>query len=379
MDLTKEINKNENSFLKNMGSYYNEEGLPDKKNEFYKYTAIKDWYQDITEHFSTPNLTITGTNFKINELNAEDLKKYRTSFIKEEDDITYDSVLALTSGLTKKVYEINITSSSNHPIVIDHSNGYKYSSNIIIINVTKDVKASLIEKFSSDHEGIRNNATKIFLAHGSTLEHMIYQNNNGSFNQYSHTQAVIKKDATYKNCFYSFGGNQTRNTIHIKLSASGAHGEAHGLHIGKDSQHIDTLSFIEHLAPHTTSQQLYKSVLDDTARSVFMGRVKVHPKAQLISSEQLNKNLLLSNLARANSLPQLEIFADDVKCSHGSTTGQLSEDELFYFTARGIEEKKARKMLALGFVKDVILKSSNDSFKTELEQKFLANFETRIS
>lgn len=379
-NILNQIHKNSNVVLKNSAlKLLEDNALPTTKNEYYKYTNISELYNENLDIFKTPNITVLANNVLLKELNEEDLKNYKNDFKPSESDFSYDSVLAMTHGLTQKVFELTINASSDKPIIINYDEEQPAIATTLIIKVNPNVKAELIERNLHKNHGVKNHAVKIKVRSGATLEHIILQNNDLNYNQYSNYDIEIKKDAHYKNINFVFGGHINRTNVHAKLMESGAEAEIHGLHFGRFDQHIDTMSFIEHIAPHTYSKQLYKSVLDDESRSAFMGRVKVHRKAQLIDSQQLNKNLLISKKARAHSLPQLEIFADDVKCAHGSTTGEMSDQELFYFLSRGINEKKARKMLALGFVKDLILKVSNAEIKEELEHIFLSSFESRLS
>lgn len=379
-NILNQIHKNSNAVLKNSAlKLLEDNALPTTKNEYYKYTNISELYNENLDIFKTPNITVLANNVLLKELNEEDLKNYKNDFKPSESDFSYDSVLAMTHGLTQKVFELTINASSDKPIIINYDEEQPAIATTLIIKVNPNVKAELIERNLHKNHGVKNHAVKIKVRSGATLEHIILQNNDLNYNQYSNYDIEIKKDAHYKNINFVFGGHINRTNVHAKLMESGAEAEIHGLHFGRFDQHIDTMSFIEHIAPHTYSKQLYKSVLDDESRSAFMGRVKVHRKAQLIDSQQLNKNLLISKKARAHSLPQLEIFADDVKCAHGSTTGEMSDQELFYFLSRGINEKKARKMLALGFVKDLILKVSNAEIKEELEHIFLSSFESRLS
>jgi Fe-S cluster assembly protein SufD len=150
---------------------------------------------------------------------------------------------------------------------------------------------------------------------------------------------------------------------------------AHGVYTLQGTQHSDVNSFINHKAPHTESAQLYKGIMSDKSRGVFTGLIKVDRDAQFINSAQLNKNLLLSKGAHVNSRPQLEIFADDVKCSHGSTTGQLNEDELFYFESRGIRPEKARMMLSHAYTYDVLLKINNKNIRNYIQADIVEKFE----
>jgi len=152
---------------------------------------------------------------------------------------------------------------------------------------------------------------------------------------------------------FSLGARLARHDIRSELDGEGSDVTLNGLYIVKDSQHVDHHTAVDHRVPHCTSRELYKGVLDDESSGVFNGRVIVRPDAQKTDSKQSNKNLLLSKDALVNTNPQLEINADDVKCAHGATIGQLDPEALFYLRSRGIPQPDARKILTEGFVADV--------------------------
>ena len=177
--------------------------------------------------------------------------------------------------------------------------------------------------------------------------------------QHASTYSYVNQNATFRNFIFHLGGKLNRRNLDLKLASPGAHGESYGLYLTQDKEHSDISTVIDHLSADSTSRQLAKGILDGESKGIFTGKIHIHPQAQRVVSGQLNKNLLLSKKAQAHSQPQLEIFADDVKCSHGSTTGQLSNEELFYFQSRGIPADKARSILAHGFGMEVVLKISN--------------------
>src|SRR5690606_39054923 len=162
------------------------------------------------------------------------------------------------------------------------------------------------------------------------------------------------RDATYASNVLTFGGHRVRNGLYVTLAASGAHAELLGLYDLAREQHADNHTVIEHAVAHTTSRELYKGVLDGRSRGTFFGRIVVLPDAQQISSDQQNNNLLLSDEALANSTPQLEIHADDVRCRHGSTIGQIEGDALFYLRTRGIPLAVARELLTYAFANEIV-------------------------
>src|SRR5690606_21635039 len=169
-----------------------------------------------------------------------------------------------------------------------------------------------------------------------------------------------------------------RKNLVLRLNEPGANGESYALFLTNEEEHSDVYTLIDHRAADTTSAQMAKGILDGNSRGVFTGKIFIRPDAQRVSSSQLNKNLLLSKKAQVHSQPQLEIFADDVKCSHGSTTGQLSDDEVFYFSARGIPSEKARTLLALGFGLEIVQKITNEEARNYLHEKVLKTLESKF-
>ena len=164
-----------------------------------------------------------------------------------------------------------------------------------------------------------------------------------------------------------------RNEIHAVLNGNGADCNLYGAYAGRGSQHIDTTTFVDHAAPECTSREVYKGALDDNARGVFQGKILVRKGAQKTDGHQLNKALLLSEGAEIDSKPELEIYADDVKCSHGATSGELDEEQLFYLRARGIDEAEARDLLVAAFLEDS-LDVIGDEDRREAFRKIILNW-----
>jgi Fe-S cluster assembly protein SufD len=193
----------------------------------------------------------------------------------------------------------------------------------------------------------------------ATVEHITLQLESAAGVNHNSIFADVDRDATVRSLILTASGKLNRNNLTLNLAAPGAHGESYALFLTNGREHSDVYTEINHRAPDTTSNQVAKGILDGDSKGVFTGRIHIFPKAQRVASGQLNKNLLLSKKAQIHSQPQLEIFADDVKCSHGSTTGQLSPDEVFYFQARGIPGDRARNLLAFGFGLEVVQKIGN--------------------
>jgi len=164
------------------------------------------------------------------------------------------------------------------------------------------------------------------------------------------------------------GGKTVRNNLSSHLQSSGTNTNLYGVYLAKGNQHIDNQSFIDHAHPHCESNELYKGIIDDKGRGVFNGKVNVRQDAQKTNAFQQNSSLVLSNTAIMDTKPQLEIFADDVKCSHGATIGQMDETSIYYLRTRGMSLEQARSMLQFAFVAEVL-----ENFKLEaVKEKALA-------
>jgi Fe-S cluster assembly protein SufD len=153
---------------------------------------------------------------------------------------------------------------------------------------------------------------------------------------------------------FLLGGGLVRNNVHPVLAGEGGECLINGLFVGSGKQHLDNYMHVEHASPHCSSRQFYNGILDDNAHGVFHGRIVVHKDAQKTDAKQTNRNLLLSDDAQIDTKPQLEIYADDVKCTHGATIGQLDENALFYLRSRGMTEVEARQLLLLAFASECV-------------------------
>ncbi len=177
---------------------------------------------------------------------------------------------------------------------------------------------------------------------------------------------VAGRDARITTLYTTLGADLARADVQCRLQAPGAHVDMLGVYIAQGTQHFDNETLQDHIAPHASSNLLFKGALQDTGRSVFRGLIRVHPKAQRTDAYQTNRNLLLSLGARADSLPNLEIQADDVRCSHAATVGQLDEEELFYLLSRGIPRSEAVRLVVFGFFGEVLEQLPLESVRAEL-------------
>lgn len=164
------------------------------------------------------------------------------------------------------------------------------------------------------------------------------------------------------------GGGLVRTDVNVALSGEGAEISMNGLYLVNHKQHVDTHTRIDHIAPHSTSTENYKGILDGHGRAVFNGRIVVHPHAQQITADQTNHNLMLSDESLVNTNPQLEIYADDVKCTHGSTVGRIDEEAYFYFQSRGIDRLAAQDLLVRGFANEIVASIKEESMRANMEE-----------
>ena len=218
---------------------------------------------------------------------------------------------------------------------------------------------------------LQNAVTEIWVGRDAHVDHVLLQDE--ELEAFHVSALVVRQEAGSRFASHALGlgARLGRLEISVELAGEGAHAQLNGLYLARDSQLLDHHTTIDHAMPHTTSDELYKGILDERASGVFHGRIYVRPGAQKISAMQQNRNLLLSDRATINTKPQLEIFADDVRCSHGATVGQLDPDQLFYLRARGIEESRARALLTFGFASDVLRELPVPELRARLEERIL--------
>ena len=232
-------------------------------------------------------------------------------------------------------------------------------------------QAKIIERYVSLHDNkvITNAISEIYCSENSKLEHVRIQQESRATNHISGTFVKLQENAHFSTTTITLGGNLTRNDLRCQIAGTGSHSNMYGLYAANQRQHVDNFTQVEHQVANCTSDELYKGVLDDRARAVFHGRIYVAQDAQQTDAYQNNRTLLLSQDAEVDTKPQLEIYADDVKCSHGATIGQLNKEYLFYLRARGVELSKARRMLTFAFVKEALDAITIEPLKTYLEQQ----------
>ena len=278
------------------------------------------------------------------------------------------AIKALPDDLTYSGDEITIHLKKNEvreePIEISLTGeqGAYYQDHLKII-LEEGAQATIIERHDGDGEYWKNRTTDITVGANSTLHHICVQQDSAQAVNTNVAHVKTEKDSNYNGFSLNMGGKLTRHEIHAEIQGRGAEASFNGVNLLNNDQHGDTTILIEHQAPNCQSNQFYRTLLDDKARGVFQGKVHVHQAAQKTDGYQLSNTLLLSPDAEMDTKPELEIYADDVKCSHGATTGQLDEEPLFYLRQRGLNEAQARMLLVQAFVDEVVDKVENEDMR----------------
>lgn len=240
-----------------------------------------------------------------------------------------------------------------------------------VINIGKHCEAQIVERYISlsGTESLSNSTTSVTLEAGAKLGYYLVQMMQNDASQIATVDANQARDSVLQCFTLTLGGRVVRNSLRVGLNDEGAHCDMLGLYNTGGKQHIDNHTTVVHGAPHCSSRELYKGVLDQRSRAVFHGRIKVEEGAQKTDASQSNNNLLLSSSAEVDTKPQLEIYADDVKCAHGATVGQIDQNSLFYLRSRGIDEDSARALLTFAFLNEVLEGIELEPVKAVIESK----------
>ncbi len=261
-----------------------------------------------------------------------------------------------------------------HLVFVSGGEGISHPRNLIVAG--RHSRATVIESYVSlrDSGYFTNAVTEISLGEGAHLDHYKLQRESESAFHVGTVQIREARDSQLHSFSLAVGGSLARTNIYTSLDGDAATCTLNGLYLADGTQHIDNQTSIEHIAPNCPSHELYKGVLDGRSHGVFNGKVFVHPEAQKTDGKQSNNNLLLSPSARVDTKPQLEIFADDVKCTHGATVGRLDDLAMFYLNSRGIAPEPARMLLTYAFAADVLETIELEPLRKQLEKMVLARF-----
>lgn len=310
---------------------------------------------------------------KVLESNDSELNEYITKFADYKNDaFTALSTAFMQDGvfihikqgavISKPIFLLYIASGQENEIL-------SHPRNLIISEA--NCEATIIESFvnNSVENYFSNIVTEVSVGSNSKVEHIKIQNESDSAFHISTLFAHQEADSRFRSFDINIGGRIVRNNIFSVLDGINAECTLNGVYVGHNNQHIDNRTVIEHAKPHCTSFEVYKGIMNDQARGVFNGKIHVHQEAQKTNAEQSNNGLLLSNDASIDTKPQLEIYADDVRCTHGATIGQLNEDALFYLRSRAIDQKTAKNMLINAFTGEVLDQIKHEVVRTEVENQ----------
>jgi len=378
-------------------------GFPNPKNEEWKYTHIAPIIKNVFSFSSEPpQLTkydienkypfVVNENFivvengKLNydassyKFRQEEIlfgkanELYNNPLVKEHfgkyADLHIDSFAALNTAFSNEalviIFKKNIVADKHIYVLNISTQNNSESANRLLVVAEKNAKAKITwisDSAASSVQSFINAVNEIVVSENANLEFNILQQDNVSSFQICNSYVYqLKNSGTTLNTITT-GGSIIRNKLHIKLDDSGCESHLNGLYLADGSQLMDNHTAVFHSKPNCMSNQLYKGILAGSAHGVFNGKILVERDAQKTNAYQSNKNILMSNDAVINAKPQLEIFADDVKCTHGATTGQMDDEALFYLRTRGISERNAKAMLVLAFARDVLKNISDSGFQ----------------
>jgi Fe-S cluster assembly protein SufD len=387
------------------------QGIPARKSERYKYTYLEPFFQkdykryiqprnislkvDEVFHCDVPDLNtdvilvINGFYYSNNTINGKQPNGiWIGSLLQAAKDIPQvfekhfgkyasldDSIISLNTAcfrdglmvyvpknttLEKPLQVINIKVSSDEDVFVQQRN-------LIVLDHNSSANIVICEHTLSPQNFFTNSVTEVYVGNNARFDQTRLQNEHNAAVMVSSEFIQQESSSVVNNSTFTLHGGMVRNNLKVILNGEGAENNSSGLFLTDKMQHVDNYVFINHAKPNCTSNQLYKGILDDVSTGSFNGRILVSRDAQKTAAYQRNNNLLLTSDARMNTRPQLEIYADDVKCSHGATVGQLNQDAMFYMQARGISKKEARMLLMFAFAHEIIQNIKVEHLKERID------------
>lgn len=387
-----------------------EKGIPNNKHEEYKYCNIEGFIRkefknieqsfnkvtvaDIADYKLDDAVNIVVLNGTYNEELSEkiivkgitvkalnELSANEKSLIASQAKSDTDALIALntafsSNGMFLQIDRSNIIPMPIHIINVNSSNKDSLVNIRSFINVQQCAEATIIESFVNIGEAkiFSNYLSEKLLEENAKLTCFTYQNEGKLSFSVNTNQVKVNKYAVYNNTTVTLSGELVRNNHNVELASEACEAHLNGLFVTNGSQLVDNHTLIDHQMPNCESNELYKGIAKDKSTGVFNGKIFVRKDAQKTNAYQSSKNILLSDDATINTKPQLEIYADDVKCSHGTSTGKVDEEALFYLKARGIGDNSARKLLLQAFAQELIDKIEVES----LRERILLEFERTL-
>ena len=311
--------------------------------------------------------------------NSDALAKYFGS----EASVEKDPFIALNTAFSQKGMFITVADNTviDKPIAMHFIGDGTTDQSVYnirnIMVVGKSAQVTLLEKFNTlgEQKSFTNVVNEIFVSENAHTKYFKIENDTDNAYHISNVSVAQERHSTFTANTIALNGAMVRNNLDIKLNGQGCEAYMNGLYVLNGKTHVDNHTVVDHIEPNSYSNELYKGIMNDKSKGVFNGKIFVRQAAQKTNAFQSNKNILLTNDATVNTKPQLEIWADDVKCSHGCTTGQLDKDALFYLQARGIRKEHARAILLNAFASDVIENLEIGAVQAYVEEIIAARLE----
>ena len=261
-----------------------------------------------------------------------------------------------------------------HVVFLSDQDGSQATCSLprLLVVLERGAELQLVEEYAGRGQYLTNAVIEVRVHENATLTHERVQRESRSAFHISSLFAQVDRGGRYVNRTLSLGARLSRQSPKVRMAEEGAELELNGLALLEQDQVADTHSLIDHLVPHCSSRQLHKTIVDGKSRGIFNGKIFVHPGAQQTDARQQARSLLLSDEARVDAKPELEIFADDVKCAHGAAIGQLDPEELFYLQSRGLHLETARNLLTYGFAADLLAPIPVASLRRQLRKAVMA-------
>jgi len=391
---------------------YQKQGLPSLKSEEYKFTAIskkisqsisnielakpyplskEDVSKSVFKGFEGYVLVFSNGIYqdelsdKIKGVSVDLISKQENTEIGSIAKVEKDPFCALNTATFQDGIFIHVPDKMivDQPILLLNfvkANDGQVIQPRIWVEAGDFAEVTFIERFinSGPENYFCNEVTEIKGGKNTHIRFYLLQNEGDNAIHVTNTETDIKEDSSFTALTISLSGEMLRNNLSLNILGSNSEGNMYGLYLLDGTTHVDNHTNVDHTVPHAESNELYKGVLKDKSRGVFNGKIFVRQDAQKTNAFQQNNNILLSDDAIINTKPQLEIWADDVKCSHGCTTGQLDEEALFYLQARGIGKAQAKALLLYAFTGEVLEHIKDESFKSYcidlVQEKLGTNF-----
>jgi Fe-S cluster assembly protein SufD len=383
--------------------FIEENGIPNNKHEDYKYcnleAVFRKEFKSISNKFNTVAnvdvhklkdcFSIVVVNGEYNEGLSDKIPEIKISTLAKADvkahitkyaDVNSDAFIAINTAFSSNGLYIGINDVVKKPVHIINIVSVKENSFINprqLIVLEKNSEATLVESFvsvNSTGKLFHNHLSEVILNENAKLNSYRLQNEDENCFQVNTVQVNVNRYANYATNTFTFNGSVVRNNLNVVLASDLCESHLNGLFISSGTKLIDNHTLVDHQKSNCQSNELYKGIAKDKSTGIFNGKIYVRKDAQKTNAYQSSKNILLSEDATINTKPQLEIYADDVKCSHGTSTGKVDDDALFYLKSRGIGEESARKLLLQAFAQEVIDKIEIE----ELQQKVVKLFEKAL-